>query len=210
MWGFYNTGLHIKFACQLQASQTSHRWPTFLWVFVPHFTYNDIFVIFTKCSFLDLSTAILADRCTLFVLNCLSPFEKVRCSTNWPFCHVACVDLYPWSRTFRNLGLPHERSVCWNLSCLKQLWSHTPLRYAIREECTRFARGGLGLELSFNSILLPPIPLAIGKMMPQGGFGDFIIYSLIWLRGCVAQSVGNQKARLEWDLLVFICPNPKV
>ncbi len=38
----------------------------------------------------------------------------------------------------------------------------------------------------------------------------FRIYSLIWLRGCVAQSVANQKVRLEWDLLVFICPTPKV
>ncbi len=38
---------------------------------------------------------------------------------------------------------------------------------------------------------------------------SFRIYSLIGLRGCVTQSVANQKARLEWDLSVFICPTPK-
>jgi hypothetical protein len=44
----------------------------------------------------------------------------------------------------------------------------------IREVCTRCARGGLGSELRFNSILPSPGSLsAIENMMPPEWFGDF-------------------------------------
>jgi hypothetical protein len=42
-----------------------------------------------------------------------------------------------------------------------QLRSHTPLRYALREECTRCAGGGLGLELSF--LFNTPFPQSLWR-----------------------------------------------
>jgi hypothetical protein len=45
----------------------------------------------------------------------------------------------------------------------------------------------LGLELNiYIQLSPPPTPLAIGKMMPQGGFGDFKTYSLFQSHWSVA------------------------
>ncbi len=79
----------------------------------------------------------------------------------------------------------------------------------IRDECTRCARGGWVKNWKIISTLPSPDPFGDRKMMLQGGFGEFRIYSLIQLRGWVASSVANQIARLEWDLSVSFAPLQK-
>ncbi len=62
---------------------------------------------------------------------------------------------------------------------------------------------GFGIEILFQ--LSPTtMPLAIGWMMPQGGFGDFRLFSNSITRiGCLFRC--NQKARWKWDFQSQFC-----
>jgi hypothetical protein len=78
------------------------------------------------------------------------------------------------------------------------------------EKCAQDVHEGVGFGIEFLiQFSLPPIPLTIRKMMPQGGFGDFRIYSLIRLQGWVAQSVANQKSKVGMRPLDFHLPHSK-